>query len=62
MLRGLMLVKFERNMRLALTASKYLLIELVLFEDVSGLPSGQFRPLLEGRARLDFTFVTVLPV
>jgi hypothetical protein len=62
MLRGLMLVKFERNMCLALPASKYLLIELVRFKGVPGLPSGQFRPLLEGRARLNFTFVTVLPV
>jgi hypothetical protein len=62
MFRGLMFVELERYMRLALPAAEYLLIELVLFGDVSGMPRSQFRPLLEGRARLDFTFVTVLPV
>jgi len=62
MLRGLMLVKFEGDVRLALAAAKYFLFELVLGWDCAPIPTDQFRPLLEGRAGLRFTFIVVLPI
>jgi hypothetical protein len=47
-------VKLERNVCLPLTASKDLQVDL--------RTDYKFGPLLERRARLDFTFPSVLPI
>jgi hypothetical protein len=54
MYRRSMPVKLERNVCLPLTASKDLQVDL--------RTDYKFRPLLERRARLDFTFLPVLAI
>ena len=62
MLRALMLVQLERNMRLPLPAAKHFLVQLVLRRGVAARPSHHFSSLLDGRVRLRPAFLIVFTI
>jgi hypothetical protein len=62
MLRGLVLVKLEGNVSLALAAAEHLLIQVVVRGGIAVLPADEFGSALQRRARLGFTFAVVFPI
>lgn len=52
MLRGLMLVEFECDVRLTFAATENFSFELLLVWDFTAIPTNQFRSQLEGGACL----------
>jgi hypothetical protein len=62
MLRGLMLVQFERNVRLAFAAPQHFLMKFFLLGSVDTMPADQSRSLLDGCIRFGFTFLAMFSV
>jgi hypothetical protein len=61
-LRGLVLVKFERDVRLALAAAEHFLIEMVVRGGVAVRQPDELGSAPYGRIRFGFTFAVVFPI